>query len=305
MKIILSKFFIILGLAAFISAASILIFYPMSVRAERGISRAESKMEAVLEEVDIETFSSEALLEFDMFMAELERTVDYGDYKEVKRLMKESKKNIKKIEKLIDKLEKDLDNLDDDYDDGKDHERKHKKEHKKHKEKHERDHYDDNDGDDHHRRGWNANIGHVDHGKSHKKGGIGNEGDKISTVSKDQLLASAVISSGYYIRPIVGGRRSQGLHGRNAVDFAAPTGTPILASAAGTVVFSGRNGGYGNLIVIEHNNGTQTAYAHNSKNLVKQGDVVEQGDIIGRVGSTGKSTGPHVHFEIRGAKNPF
>lgn len=114
--------------------------------------------------------------------------------------------------------------------------------------------------------------------------------------------------SGYYIRPVSGGRKSQGLHGYNGVDIAAPIGTPIIASASGDVIVSkssGWNGGYGNYIVIAHNNGTQTLYAHNSENLVFQGDHVVQGQVIGFVGSTGKSTGAHVHFEIRGAKNPF
>jgi len=115
--------------------------------------------------------------------------------------------------------------------------------------------------------------------------------------------------AGYYIRPIVGGRISQGLHGYNAIDFAAPQGTPILAAASGNVIISKDNGywngGYGNYIVIEHNNGTQTLYAHNSENIVWVGYHVVQGQVIGYIGSTGRSTGPHVHFEVRGAKNPF
>jgi LysM repeat protein len=113
---------------------------------------------------------------------------------------------------------------------------------------------------------------------------------------------------GYYIRPIDGGYKSQNLHGYNAVDIAASIGTPIKAAAAGTVISSvtgGWNGGYGNYVIISHSNGTQTLYAHNQKNFVKVGDRVEQDQIIARVGNTGKSTGPHVHFEIRGARNPF
>jgi LysM repeat protein len=114
---------------------------------------------------------------------------------------------------------------------------------------------------------------------------------------------------GYYMRPIVGGRKTQGIHGYNGVDIGGtPVGTPILAAADGQVIVSrmgGWNGGYGNYIVIKHSNGTQTLYAHTSKNNVTVGDSVNQGNIIGLVGSTGKSTGPHLHFEIRGAKNPF
>ncbi len=113
---------------------------------------------------------------------------------------------------------------------------------------------------------------------------------------------------GYYTRPIVGGVRTQGLHGYNAVDLASPIGTPIYAAAAGTVIISSYgdwNHGYGNYIVISHPNGTQTLYAHASKLIATQGEHVNQGQMIALVGSTGKSTGPHVHFEVRGAKNPF
>ncbi len=113
---------------------------------------------------------------------------------------------------------------------------------------------------------------------------------------------------GYYIRPIDGGRKTQGLHGYNAVDLADRVGTPIHASAAGTVIVArtgGWNGGYGNFVIISHDNGTQTLYAHASKVLVKPGQYVDQGQTIALLGSTGESTGPHVHFEIRGAKNPF
>jgi len=114
-------------------------------------------------------------------------------------------------------------------------------------------------------------------------------------------------ASGYFIRPIQGGIRTQGLHGRNAVDLAAPYGTPIYAAAGGVVSKSrtGWNGGYGNYIEIEHDNGTGTLYSHNSRNIVSVGQRVHQGQVIGYVGSTGLSTGPHVHFEVHGASNPF
>jgi len=113
---------------------------------------------------------------------------------------------------------------------------------------------------------------------------------------------------GYYINPLPGGTKTQRLHGYNAVDIGAPSGTPIIASASGTVIISkssGWNGGYGKYIVIKHNNGTQTLYSHNSQNISYPGQKVIQGQVIGYVGLTGKSTGPHVHFEIRGAYNPF
>jgi murein DD-endopeptidase MepM/ murein hydrolase activator NlpD len=113
---------------------------------------------------------------------------------------------------------------------------------------------------------------------------------------------------GYYARPVDGGRRSQGLHGYNGVDIADKVGTPIYAAAAGTVIVArstGWNGGYGGFVIISHDNGTQTLYAHASKVLVSAGQYVNQGDKIALMGSTGRSTGSHLHFEIRGAKNPF
>ncbi len=117
--------------------------------------------------------------------------------------------------------------------------------------------------------------------------------------------------SGYYIRPLVGGIKTQGIHGYNAVDVASTHGTPILASASGEVILSKYAagnpwfGGYGNYIVVQHDNGTKTVYAHLSSNLVKRGWKVVQGQVIGYMGSTGRSTGTHLHFEIRGAVNPF
>lgn len=116
------------------------------------------------------------------------------------------------------------------------------------------------------------------------------------------------VTSGYYLRPLRGGVKSQGIHGYNAVDIAAPAGTPLMASADGIVIIartSGYNGGYGLYVVIKHNNGTQTVYGHMSQVSVSVGESVEQGQVIGAVGNTGRSTGSHVHFEIRGAKNPF
>jgi len=129
-----------------------------------------------------------------------------------------------------------------------------------------------------------------------------------SSVARSSGSSGLKEYAGYYLRPIVGGRKTQGIHGYNGVDLASPIGTPILAAADGEVIisrFGGWNGGYGNYIVIRHSNGTQTLYAHTSRNNVSAGDTVKQGDVIGLVGTSGKSTGPHLHFEIRGAKNPF
>lgn len=113
----------------------------------------------------------------------------------------------------------------------------------------------------------------------------------------------------YYIAPVAHYVRTQGIHGYNGVDLAAPVGTPLVASAAGDVVIAkdgGWNGGYGSYVVIQHDNGSQTLYGHMSEVDVYDGEHVQQGQVIGEIGSTGKSTGAHVHFEIRnGIRNPF
>lgn len=130
----------------------------------------------------------------------------------------------------------------------------------------------------------------------------------VDTSSPAPRPSSGPSYAGYYIRPIAGGVKTQGLHGYNGVDLANKIGTPIYAAATGKVLISktgGWNGGYGNYVVIEHDNGTQTLYAHNQSNIVSVGKWVNQGEAIAHIGSTGKSTGPHVHFEVRGAKNPF
>ncbi|MEK9174544.1 MAG: M23 family metallopeptidase [Patescibacteria group bacterium] len=114
---------------------------------------------------------------------------------------------------------------------------------------------------------------------------------------------------GYYGKPS-GGRRTFGLHRYNAIDIGGKEwcNTPLYASAAGTIITAdaqGWNGGYGRYIKISHDNGTITLYAHSSQLLVFEGQSVAKGQTIGLMGSTGRSTGCHVHFEVRGAKNPF
>ena len=95
----------------------------------------------------------------------------------------------------------------------------------------------------------------------------------------------------------VGSRIRRSSH--TGLDIATSTGTPIAAAASGTVTFSGYKGSYGNMLVISHGNGVQTYYGHCSKLYVSAGAQVSQGEIIGAVGSTGNSTGPHLHLEVR------
>lgn len=104
------------------------------------------------------------------------------------------------------------------------------------------------------------------------------------------------ISSTYgkRIDPMTGKRRMH--HG---IDFAGVEGAPVHAVAAGVVIRSGKGNGYGNLVEIRHPDGYTTVYAHNEKNLVKPGDLVAKGQVVAQLGSTGRSTGPHVHFEVR------
>lgn len=89
-----------------------------------------------------------------------------------------------------------------------------------------------------------------------------------------------------------------GLDYHAGVDFAAVIGTPIYSTGAGIISFSGNKGGYGKVIEITHMDGKVTRYAHCNKLLVETGEVVQQGDIIAEVGSTGNSTGPHLHYEV-------
>ncbi|TYQ31946.1 peptidoglycan DD-metalloendopeptidase family protein [Pseudanabaena sp. UWO310] len=110
-------------------------------------------------------------------------------------------------------------------------------------------------------------------------------------------ITGAAISSGFgwRVHPITGERK---LH--KGVDFAAPSGTPIFAAADGVVSDAGwTDGGYGNIVELQHNNGAVTLYAHTNRVYVAKGQVVRKGQAIAEVGSTGFSTGPHLHFEVQ------
>lgn len=99
------------------------------------------------------------------------------------------------------------------------------------------------------------------------------------------------------------GSRKRDYH--EGIDIRANRGTPIFAARAGEVIYSSRKiNGYGNMIVVKHDDGYASVYAHNKKNLVKKGERVTQGQLMGFVGATGKATGPHLHFEIRKGELP-
>jgi murein DD-endopeptidase MepM/ murein hydrolase activator NlpD len=98
------------------------------------------------------------------------------------------------------------------------------------------------------------------------------------------------------------GRRTDPFTGKTAnhkgVDFAGKAGSDVIAVAAGVVSYSGSRSGYGNMVEINHGNGYVTRYAHNQKNLVAPGDQVQPGQTIALIGSTGRATGPNLHFEV-------
>lgn len=121
--------------------------------------------------------------------------------------------------------------------------------------------------------------------------------------SKAAVIERGTVIPPTYIKPLAGGRFTSGFGPRwgrrhTGVDWACPVGTTVYASCGGTVIQASYNGGYGNNVVISHPDGRLTRYAHNSKLLVKVGQHVEQGEPIALSGNTGRSTGPHVHFEL-------
>ena len=118
----------------------------------------------------------------------------------------------------------------------------------------------------------------------------------LATSQAPELPVAGVISSpeGWRQDPI---NRQMRYHA--GTDIAAPQGTPVRAMAAGRVIESGPKGGYGNTVVIETGDGRKMLYAHNNENFVREGDWVSRGDAIAAVGSTGRATGPHVHFEVK------
>lgn len=109
-------------------------------------------------------------------------------------------------------------------------------------------------------------------------------------------MAARALTSRFGMRshPVLGGRR---MH--SGVDLAAPNGSPVSAPAAGVVTFANWGGGYGLLVAVDHGNGVQTRFAHLSRLMVSAGQRVTRGQLLGLVGSTGRSTGAHLHYELR------
>jgi murein DD-endopeptidase MepM/ murein hydrolase activator NlpD len=128
---------------------------------------------------------------------------------------------------------------------------------------------------------------------------------------RSQALGPIMVGSGRFLYPVRGpitspfGYRTHPILGttrfHSGLDFGVDHGTPILAAGNGVVIVAEWYGGYGNCLIIQHGNELSTLYGHCSKLLVNQGDPVRQGQVVAEVGSTGMSTGPHLHFEVRQA----
>ena len=146
---------------------------------------------------------------------------------------------------------------------------------------------------------------------------------EIASLEKEQASIKKLIAEqakalgsapGTLARPVPGaissgfGPRIHPIHGyslmHNGVDMNAGSGQAIVSTSSGTVIFAGVKGGYGNTIMVDHGGGMVTLYAHQSKFAVSTGQSVKRGQTIGYVGSTGVSTGPHLHFEVRVGGNP-
>ena len=147
---------------------------------------------------------------------------------------------------------------------------------------------------------------------SHENEDLTNEDvlyEEVDLAAVPKIVEIGTIVPPTYIKPISGGRLSSGFGKRNAptkgastyhkgVDWATPIGTSVCASSGGTVVFAGWGSGYGNVVYINHPDGRQTRYGHLSHIYCSVGDYVSQGEVIAASGNTGRSTGPHLHFEI-------
>jgi murein DD-endopeptidase MepM/ murein hydrolase activator NlpD len=145
-----------------------------------------------------------------------------------------------------------------------------------------------------------------------KKSQKGNKYARQTDEDQEDDGDSIKVDHGRFAWPVKGALISQfGIrNGRrhDGVDLKGDTGDPIKASAKGKVVFSGQMRGYGNIIIVRHKDDFFTVYAHNSKNIARKDDNVKEGQLIAKVGRTGRATGPHLHFEVRNgqkARNPL
>ncbi len=141
----------------------------------------------------------------------------------------------------------------------------------------------------------------------------------VNVITPEQAVPEAAVpcnlphNEGSFIWPLLNGRvtspfgpRRHGFH--DGIDIAAPAGTPVRAARDGSVIYADTLRGYGNVVIVEHGGGYATIYAHNQENLVRVGDRVRQGDVIARVGQTGRTSDPNLHFEVRKdnvARNPI
>lgn len=130
----------------------------------------------------------------------------------------------------------------------------------------------------------------------------------LATATSDAPLAPQTLSNDW-IWPLrgelgsqFGAKRRRHIH--SGIDIRVPPGTEIRAARAGRVLFSGRDGDYGQLVVVDHGDGFSSLYSHNQQNLVREGDEIAQGDVIALSGQSGNATGPHLHFEIRTGSKP-
>jgi len=134
----------------------------------------------------------------------------------------------------------------------------------------------------------------------------------VAVAGTDTDMGEIILNKGLFLWPTEGlvyslfGMRWGRMH--RGIDISGKTGTPVLAARDGSVTFAGVKGGYGNIVILSHQDGYETRYAHLSSIKASVGDATKTGDVIGLMGSTGRSTGPHLHFEIRKddtARNPL
>jgi murein DD-endopeptidase MepM/ murein hydrolase activator NlpD len=157
-----------------------------------------------------------------------------------------------------------------------------------------------------------TSIAQIDIGRSRPKPRLEIGGPDGMVIGKAALIDSSSVPN---LWPVTGrltdgfggrrnpfGRRSSEFHA--GLDIAAAWGTPVTATADGIVEFAGRKSGYGQVVIVDHGGGIQTRYGHLSRIEVRPGQTLKGGDQIGCVGSTGRSTGPHLHYEVRVGEEP-